>query len=127
MVVQLRHTLHFGELHIVTVLERVTLVFMHSHNSLLVLRNVRHNKLLGLFAVSIVDLEFGSIVKEDVSAGTKSFSKDDSAAVSAHLFKHVNAVLDSIWETFEDGLQVGDHDYVELFGAVWGHLRDDIH
>ena len=62
--VQLGHALHFDELHIVAILEFVTLIFVNGDNAGIGLGRCHYDEGLGVLAISIGDTEIVTIVKE---------------------------------------------------------------
>ena len=60
--IQLNHTLNLSEMHVISILELVPLVFVHSHYARVTLRGVSYDEGLGVLAISVSHYEVVAIV-----------------------------------------------------------------
>ena len=85
--VQLLHSLNFFEGDEIAVLELVALVFVDSnHDVVFVALCGSYDECFGLFSISVVNLEFLTIIDERVSAGSKVLRKNEAFRVSMTIF-----------------------------------------
>lgn len=68
--VQLGHTLYLHELHVVAVLELVSLILVHGDNTRISLGRCHHDEGLSVLTVGISDTEIVAIVQEGETLGT---------------------------------------------------------
>lgn len=73
-VVDLGHALNFSDLHVVALVELMSLIFVDCDNSLLALFDVRNHKLVSILTISICnDVSFAK-VRESKAVSTKASS-----------------------------------------------------
>lgn len=80
-VVHFSHALNFDEFDKVSILIRVSLVFVHIDDSVLLLSDVGDNERLGLLSVVVSDDKIRSIVQEDIASSSQSLTKNETCLV----------------------------------------------
>ena len=102
--VQLGHALHFDELHIVAILEFVTLIFVNGDNAGIGLGRCHHDEGLGVLAIGIGDTEIVTIVKEGETLRAVGLREDEPDVLGADELVDFDHLIDAV-----EDLSVGNH------------------
>jgi hypothetical protein len=68
--IELSHAFDLVELDVVSILESVALIFVHSDDARVSLRGIDDDERLGVFSIRIFDVEVNAIVQESETMGT---------------------------------------------------------
>ena len=94
--IQFSHTLNLSELHIITILELMSLVLMHSDNGGISLCDIHNNEGLSLLTISIINLELFSIIEEGIAPGSMALGLNIAYLMGTAELVHCIHVIDRV-------------------------------
>ena len=102
--VQLGHALDLHELHVVAVLELVSLILVHGDNARISLGRCHHDEGLSVLAVRVSDTEIVAVVQEGETLGTVGLREDEAYVLGADELINFDHLINAV-----ENLSVGNN------------------